>query len=144
MLGNWIAFTQLFTDIGNNKNLHNDKNSITLAVEQLKTLEEFHFFRTYPLFVKNRSEFCKKYAHILDNVDEHMKNAAKWYFSTIFNEDAECPNVVVDFEEKQVRGVQVSLMKCVFGLNLNLIIKTSIGWLYLCGKDNKHRQNHNE
>lgn len=112
-----------------------------MAVAQLATLDESHFFLAYPNFVETWIHFNKKYAHKLDKDDEHIKFAAEKYFLDLFENNRSCPNVDVAFEEKQVRGIQVSLMKCVFGFNLNLIIKTFIGWLDLCGNEKKRRPN---
>lgn len=116
---------------------HNSQPLVSDAFEHLKVLSETKFFVAYPSFEIERLYFNKNCAHILDKDKELIETAAKVYFSGSFNSNPQNPNIVVTFEKKKVRGVQVSLMKCIFGFNLNLIIKTFTGWQYLCGRKNR-------
>lgn len=80
------------------------------AVKLLMKLNKTEFFFAYPRFAETSDSFNEKYAHILDKNEEHIKLAAKVFFLDLFGCNRNNPNVAVDFEEKQVRGVQVSLV----------------------------------
>lgn len=135
----WDKFKKLMPKI-KVAQLYQSQKYIRTAAEWLEELHKSKFFNAYYCFFDDYSEFHENYAYTTDKDDIRMRKSAETYFSNLFETDSDCLKVKVDVVKKEVRGVQVSLMKCVFGLNLNIIIKTFIGWLYLCGHHNKNGQ----
>lgn len=126
---------------------HTAKNWIPTALDHLAVLEKSNFFLAYSSFFEEWVEFHDKYAHEVDKDGNFMKPAVESYFRNLFEKSPGFPTITVEFREKNHRGVQVNLKihtSYYFGLNLNHIIKTFIGWLHLrCNRNRRIRMETN-
>lgn len=77
----------------------------------MEALVKREFFHAYPKFGSTMIEFNNKYAHYVDAEHEYIKMAAKLYFSMLFGNSYEDPDVEIAFKPKEKSGAQVSPIK---------------------------------
>lgn len=121
---------------------------VDAALPHHKFLTSTHFFTTYPNFSLIRIAFKNDFAHYLDSDDKHIKFAMEEYFSKLYSDNAEYPTIVVNCEDKERGGIQVSVIdkrvfyeikKCVLGRtycecvkgrkHLGQILRKSAHWI---------------
>lgn len=69
----------------------------------------------YPEFVSIVDAFKEEFARYMDSDNKYIKFAIEEYFSKIFNDNADCPKITVNCEEKIRSGIQVkSFLKMFF------------------------------
>lgn len=108
----WDAFKLMINDIEKNKRKeHIVKKNVKSCTQYLEALVKDKFFHAYPEFVSIMLEFNNKYAHYVDAEHEYIKMAAKFYFSMLFGNSCENPDVEIAFKPKENSGAQVSPIK---------------------------------
>lgn len=109
----WDSFKLMINDIEKNKRKeHVVKKNVKSCIQCLEAHEKHKFFHAYPKFVTTKIEFNNKYAyHYVDAEHEYIKMAAKLYFSMLFGNSYEDPDVEIAFKPKEKSGAQVSPIK---------------------------------
>lgn len=110
---NWaamLAYAQEARQAKSVDNIGRIISSVDLALPHLKLLTAAQFFTTYPNFNLSLIAFKNDFAHYLDSDDKYIKFAVQEYFSKFFNDNAEYPTVIVNCEEKERGGIQVSVI----------------------------------
>ena len=77
-------------------------------MEQINLLRPSGFFLAYTHFNRIVEDFVTDFAHHLDNVNKYLTYAAESYFTKLFHDDPEHPEVRIKCREKEKSGAQVS------------------------------------
>lgn len=87
------------------KKKRNIDDLIKSSLQKLKILEKTEFFVAYMKFECIFKEFKKKYIRHADMMSDYIDDAAKSYFSKVFDGKS---NIEIKFQGKSLPGAQVS------------------------------------
>ena len=75
-------------------------SSVDIALDYLKLLEASQFFMVYPSFGPTMRAFKNEFAHYIDSDSKYIVFATAEHLSKIFEDNAECPAIVVKCEKR--------------------------------------------